>query len=53
VRSEDELADFDLDLRESSTMQGFPEKTTETIRAMSWQVVGCSGASCVRSLSEL
>lgn len=50
-RSEHEVAD--LDLRESWTMQGFPEKTTETARAMSWQVDGCSCTSCVCSLSEL
>lgn len=50
-RSEHEVCD--LALRESCTMQGFPEKTTETIRAMSWQVGGCSCTSCVCSLSEL
>lgn len=50
-RSEQEVCD--LDLRESWTMQGFPEKTTETARAMSWQVDGCSCTSCVCSLSEL
>lgn len=50
-RSEHDVCD--LDLRESWTMQGFPEKTTETIRAMSWQVDGCSCTSCVCSLSEL
>lgn len=47
----DELGD--IDLRESWTMQGFPEKTTETMRAMSWQVDVCSGVSCACSLSEL
>jgi hypothetical protein len=50
-RSEHEVCD--LDLRESCTMQGFPEKTTETIRAVSWHVDGCSCTSFVCSVSEL
>lgn len=50
-QSADELGD--IDRRESWTMQGLPEKTTETMRAVSWHFDVCSGASCACSLSEL
>lgn len=56
VSSVSEVSEHDVcdrDLRESWTMQGFPEKTTETTRAVSWQGDGCSCSSCVCSLSEL
>lgn len=43
AQSDDELGDGDR--RESSTMQGFPEKTTDTMRAMFLQVDGSSGTS--------